>query len=379
MLDNAQTPRTSPRRSHGFSAAKPAEPRPDIDVSFLLPDFHDELRWPLSGMNHPTLEPRFPIAQELAVGVDWQQLCARGVQNRVSATQKELLGYLQGWCEVQKRNVDGACTHLKPLLGSMKSGMRTAVRQDLANILVDQGSSEKAEHWLSKHDIRDVATLDLLAASYVELGLDGDAFAINRRAIDSDDYATAATKCKRLVKRIVLGYDHEPELAAGQLKSMVVNTKAPDKTCQRLWNKVACWRDHSKCTGFHDDENIPASTRLLLDAYDAWPSGPTTSMQWWSYTDMARLALPNRGAADLVVSAMEATLRAAYGTCFKGIGASFHHAINDVRAAPDGGRLEARLQAIEKVCPKPPPPPPPPPPTPIGSPSAPPASLPSSP
>ena len=60
--------------------------RPNIDVRSLLPDFSAELRWPLTGMSHPILEPRFAIAQELAVpGVEWQQLCARGVQNRTSS------------------------------------------------------------------------------------------------------------------------------------------------------------------------------------------------------------------------------------------------------------------------------------------------------
>ena len=45
-------------------------PRPDIDMTGVLPDFHEELRWPLSGMNHPVLEPRFPIASELAIGIE---------------------------------------------------------------------------------------------------------------------------------------------------------------------------------------------------------------------------------------------------------------------------------------------------------------------
>src|SRR6185503_18531607 len=117
-------------------------PRPTIDVDQYLPDFHDELRWPLSGMNHPSLEPRFPVANELAIGVDWQTLCARGVQNRTSPTQKELLSYLRGWCEVQRRDVDGACAHLTPLIGAMTFGMPAAVRQDLANILVDHGDAD---------------------------------------------------------------------------------------------------------------------------------------------------------------------------------------------------------------------------------------------
>jgi hypothetical protein len=89
-----------PRGSKPFRpSTKVSAPRPEIDLSWLLADFHDELRWPLTGMSHPALEPRFPIAQQLAMpGIGWQDLCARGVQHRTSATQKELLAYLRGWC-----------------------------------------------------------------------------------------------------------------------------------------------------------------------------------------------------------------------------------------------------------------------------------------
>lgn len=350
-LDNLQPqpPPTSP--SHVVHAV--AVRRPAIDISWLLPDFHEELRWPLTGMNHPMLEPQFPVATELAVGVDWQQLCARGVQNRVSATQKELLSYLHGWCDVAKRDVDAACAHLTPLLGSIKGGLRAAVRQDLANILVEQGDANKAEHWLSKHRIRDVQILDLLAANYIELGSEADAFEINRRAIDSDDSASEATKCTRLVKSIAIGLEHDVERPVNTLKAMVVMAKVPDETCERLWNKVSCARDHSWCSGYLDDEGIAPDALELLNAYENWPSGRATATAWWIYADNARQALPTAGAAQLVVTAIEASLAADH-VCEGAMAASFNHAVEMVRGVPEGPAFEARLQQIEKACPKPP-------------------------
>jgi hypothetical protein len=332
--------------------------RPDVDISWAVPDFHDELRWPLTGMNHPTLEPRFPIAQELAIGIDWEQLCARGVHTRISATQKELVSYLRAWCEVQKRDADAACAHLTPLLGSVKSGLRPAVRQDLANIIVEHGDADKAEHWLSKHRIRDVATLDLLAANYVEVGSLGDAFVINRRVIDEDVRATDETKCMRLVKRIVIGHDHNPQLAVEALKDLAVKPKVPDPICERAWNKIVCWRDLEQCAEHFTDENIPDEARQLVAAYFAWPSGRASWQEWWNYADTTRLALPQPGAAALVVTAMEAALRAS-GHCGEGMGSSFRHNVGLVRQAGVTAELEERLQAIEKACPKtglPPPP-----------------------
>jgi hypothetical protein len=347
-VENAEQPQQAPRRSRITSGER--APRPDIDVSWSVPDFHEELRWPLSGMSHPTFEPQFPIAQELAVGVDWEQLCARGVHNRVSATQKELLTYLHGWCDAAKHDVDSACSHLTPLLGSIKSGLRPAVRRDLANILVDQGNADKAEHWLTKHNIRDVQILDLLAANYMEIGSEADAFTINRRAIDSDDYATLATKCTRLVKRIVIGLDHDREIPIKMLKDMVVKAKVADETCKRLWNKVECWRSSLSCDNYYSDENIPMEARLLADAYNKWPSEPASSFEWWAYVDTTRLALPTPGAAPLVVTAMELALKARGYNCQGGIAVSFRHTLETVRRAPDAVVLEDRILKIEKTC-----------------------------
>ncbi len=350
LIENADQPVGDLRRAGDAYERTAWKRRPQIDVSWLLPDFHDELRWPLSGMHHPKLEPEFPVAQELAIGVDWQGLCARGVHRRISATQKELISYLRGWCHVQERDVDGACAELVPLLGSVKSGLRDAVRRDLANILVESGDAEKAEHWLTKHHVRDIETLDLLAANYVEVGSPADAFAINRRVIDEDDYATPATKCRRLVRRIAIGFDIDVELPVRELESFVVKAKVLDATCERLWNKVACWRDHLKCHAYHVDENIPQASRQLLLVYDTWPSNRQTTSEWWTYADQARLAVPAPGAAELGVGAMEATITAE-GMCKPGIAASFRVAIADVRRAPDGAALEPRLQGLENACP----------------------------
>ncbi|HEX5058405.1 MAG TPA: hypothetical protein VFV99_03550 [Kofleriaceae bacterium] len=328
--------------------------RPAIDLTVVMPEFHEELRWPLSGMNHPALVPRFAVAAELAVpGVEWEELCARGVQNRTSGAQKELLAYLRGWCAVQKRDIDAACAHLRPLLGSVMAGMTAAVRQDLANILVEQGDSEKAEHWLSKHDIRDMRTLDLLAANYIEVGSQADAFAINRRAMDSDDHATPATKCYRLVRRIVIGLDVEPMLAVEALKELGLKAEIPDPICKRLWNKILCWQDHDRCAEYFNDENVDARERLLVDAYYAWPSGAVSAAEWLTYADKAELAIPVPGASELVVSALETAMRI-IGDCQTGHAADINSTIATVRADPNSAMYEARLQKLEHDCPRPP-------------------------
>ncbi|HEY5945059.1 MAG TPA: hypothetical protein VIV40_06185 [Kofleriaceae bacterium] len=326
------------------------EDRPAIDMSWLVPDFHEELRWPLSGMNHPVLEPRFPIAQELAIGLEWQQLCDRGVQNRVSATQKEALSYLHGWCDVMKRDIDSACAHLTPLLDSLTPGLPSAVRHDLANILVDHGDADKAEHWLTKHHIRDIETLDLLAANYVEVGSRADAFAINRRAIDADDHASAATKCRRLVRRIVIGTEADTTFATEELKQFVKDVKVPDPTCLQLYNKVACWQaPESACFAYLRDEQIdPTRGTQLIKAYYAWPSSGTF-YDWWQVGSNAASAMPLPGAGELAINALSAALRAA-SFCPKNVRGQANLILDKARMDPNRAAYEDRFLEVQRDC-----------------------------
>jgi hypothetical protein len=336
---------------------KVAVARPVIDLSHVLPDFHDELRWPLSSMSHPALEPRFAIAEQLAVpGVTWEELCARGVHHRVSATQRELLRYLRGWCYAAKGDVDNGCGELYPLIGSVVPGLTAAVRQDLANILVEQGGADNAEHWLSKHNMRDIQLLDLLAANYMEVGSPADAFEINRRAIDSDDYASSATKCRRLVKRIVIAHEADSTFAIQTLR-LLAKGKIPDPVCERLTHKVDCWMNPANdCLRYFDHEQIDTGLLTVLDVYYEWPRGPATQTQWWTLADKARHVLAAPGAAELMVAAYEAILR--IDACPKELAFAMNYAIEAVRRDPRGNAFEARLAQLTKACPLPPPPPP---------------------
>ena len=52
-----------------------------------------------------------------------------------------------------------------------------------------------------------------------------------RRAIDSDDYATDATKCRRLVKRIVLSEAGHATFALEELQQLATAPKVPEPLC----------------------------------------------------------------------------------------------------------------------------------------------------
>lgn len=282
--------------------------RPQVQLTPPTPDFHDELRWPLTAMGHPALEPKFEIASHFAeAGVGWMQLCARGVQNS-SGRDRELLAYLRGWCAAIKGDSEAACANLTPLLGSTTSGLRAAVRTDLANILAN-GHADKASHLINTYNIRDVAVLDLLSANYVEVGTTGEAAAFNFDAISSDDYATAATKCTRLTKSIVLTGDKMSALML-QIEDLATKAKLPDPTCVRMYHKLECWRDGGKCRAFYADEGVDVAMINLTDAYYSWPGGDRSRRHWLDIADKALDATPLPAAHAVAFAALENAVRA---------------------------------------------------------------------
>ena len=280
--------------------------RPRLQLTNPTPDFHDELRWPLTSMSHPVLEPKFEIASHFAEpGIGWMELCARGVQNS-TGRDKELLAYLRGWCAAVKGDADTAVANLTPLLGSTTSGLRVAVRTDLANILAN-GHADKASHLIKTNNIRDVGVLDLLSANYIEVGTNVDAAAFNRDAIASDDYATSATKCQRLTKAIAIMGDKTSPLLL-EVEELATKPKLPDATCVRLHHKLQCWSKRG-CRGFYEDEGLNVALVNLSDAYYSWPND-RSQRHWLDIADKALNATSLPGGRELTFAALENAVRA---------------------------------------------------------------------
>lgn len=290
--------------------AKPLVPRPAIDFSVYQVDFHDELRWPLSAISHPSLEPRFAIVQALAdPGVSLEKLCSLGAQSR-HGIDPDLDGYLRGWCSALGGNIDAACEHLVPLLGSTKGAMSAAIRVDLPNILADYGDADTAERFLNRHRIWNLEILDRLAATYVETGTTNDAIAINRLAMQSDDDASLASRCTRITRDIVLGGNRE-ELALAPLRALgEPRSGRGDPTCSELFHKVACWA-RVGCDPFYRDHGGGDETAFqwLRQAYDRW-SDANTPKEWHLVANEAMLAIPMDGALALTLAAFENEMEA---------------------------------------------------------------------
>jgi hypothetical protein len=284
-------------------------PRPEFAVDELVPDFHDLLRWPLSAMNHPTLEPKFGIAAVFAdPGIGWEELCKRGVQNRSMGGQKrDELDYLRGWCSTLNRDVDNACAKLTPLVSSTVLGIPDAVRIDIANILVDNGHADKAEHWIKRHNIDDVELLDTLAASYAEVGNDRDAWTINRHVMDSDVRPTFETMCRRLAKHIVLSPEGERLAPAAQLEKIVTSAKIPNPVCAELHHALRCWMNPAyDCSDYLRDVGVDQKYGVVLRTYYTWPAGSARVSTWLSVANNAQYAADTPEGLELTLGALEA-------------------------------------------------------------------------
>ena len=325
-------------------------PRPPFDPSTYLPDFHDELRWPLSSMSHPSLEPRFAIAQAFAQpGVGWIDLCGLGAQNR-HGRDKELLSYLRGWCNAIQGDVDAACTHLVPLVGSTTRGIDDAVKIDLANILADQGRADKAEHWINQHRIRDVEVLDLLAATYVEVGTPEDAARINRIAMDSDDAATVATRCARMTRQIVLVGNSTSVMLEGLRQIARPLGKMPDPTCQKLVHKLECWKANgtNDCDPYWTDVGLDPRIAHVIAAHRAWPHASSYA-DWLRIADSTMSIVGVEGAAAFALGAIDNAIRTAR-TCEHARDWLTSNAVTFHAALTNAPELSAQFQRLLAEC-----------------------------
>jgi len=320
---------SQPRTTVTNTAADPKDPwapvvaldrpvaaqRPEISVEQLVPDFHEELRWPLSAMAHPELEPQFEIASVFAMpGIGWIELCERGVQNRVqSGRNRDELEYLRGWCSAIKGDADTACGKLKPLMTTTVLGMAKVVRHDIANIIASAGDIDAADKLMNKHRFDDVELLDILAATFIELGRESDAREMNRRAMDSVGHTTNAEHCRRLTKSIALGGD-TPSMT--KLEDLATKSKTPDPVCVELFHEVQCVLGPAQnCHAYFDAHGIDTRNTFLLHAFRSWPTGPVNYVQWTSLVYAASNAGGIEGAKELATVALDAAMISATEKC----------------------------------------------------------------
>lgn len=290
--------------------------RPDALFASLIADPEPVLRWPLPFGLHPELEPSFEIAGALAEpGIGWLELCRMGAQHRTNAKLRELTLYLRAWCEVGADDRSAALATLKPLTSSVTAQLAAAVRTDIVNILA-AGDADDAEELMTTHKLFSLDRLDTLAATFVELGKEADAFAINKRALDSDRVANRASTCRRLSRAAMLAPPDQREKVLEELHAYAVDMpKDPaEPVCVALYDEVGCWLEQQKlttrpsCGAFWSKRGLSANAWGMYRAYRLWPPGAAGPASWLGIARQASQSLEVPGADKLALDALEATV-----------------------------------------------------------------------
>ncbi len=320
--------------------------RPAFDPDAFLPDITPILRWPLTASSHPELAPQFEIASALAEpGLDWIALCRLGAHRRqASRALRDPIAYLGAWCAVADHDIDTALSRFASLTRSTVVGLAPAVRQDITNVLVDHGTADNAVRLLSRYRVRDLEVLDLLAATYLDVGRPHDAREINELAILRDD-ENRANRCRRQARRVVMNpARYRPDVNSGLL--LFDEPRKADRTCDRLEAELACWlRPKRDCEPYFKASGVDPRAQLLIQAHDNWPTGPRSGSSWLWTADFAINAGTVARAYDFAVLALENAVRSE--DCSEWIDKAVEHRARSllaVRDRPTG--FESRLRIL---------------------------------
>jgi len=286
-------------------------PRPELpDIAALIPDLTEQLRWPLSIMEHPALEPRYPVARVLAAtGISWSELCARGVQNRRDPAHKDELAYLGAWCAAQAHDTAAAVRALAPLSHAANLELAAAVPYDLVNVLVAEVDVGHADQLLTGESLRDPRLWDLLAAAYFEVGKNSDSFEASSTAAQLDGSARMDARCHRLARLAMIGSEGQRSVFVDELAD-AAKQKNPDPTCVELALSVPCvLAPAERCEPYLRSQHYVPWRAQIVSVYETWPERASWK-HWLDYAWKARHAWPADGGIELVNDALEAAVGA---------------------------------------------------------------------
>ena len=299
---------------NAVAAPPDAEPmasaqRPAIELTQLIPDSTERGRWPLGMATHPVLEPHFDVGEALAApGVGWLELCGRGIQRRHLSGNQDPVEYLRAWCSALSHDAPDAIARLASLRSTVVRGIRAALWLDIANILADNGDARAATKLIDRNHLEhEVELLDIVAATYVEVGKRDDATELGQLATEADH--SGVTDCDRLARQIVIADRVKQEQLLADLR------RSRFVPCAPIEHELRCWLYAStlpaQCEEYFADRKLDAHYGDVLWAFQQWPESNTgTWFLWWRIGVSASRAIGIAGAEDLALTALDASLRA---------------------------------------------------------------------
>jgi hypothetical protein len=277
---------------------------PKLDLQDYTPDISEYGRWPLTVAEHPELEPHFAIAEALAQpGITWQELCARGAQQRLMASNADYGEYLAAWCSVAKDDTHDALFRLGNLHRSLR--LRAAIELDATAIVVANLDGGAVEGELRRANLLELRIVDRVSAAYFEVGKLDSAEDLNRLAKQMDRTPNAETSCARHLRAIADG-GHDATLEV-EILAHLPAPKVPSR-CETLAEELVCWTGKRCATENYGALKREAVTNLVR-ARSLWPTGYAGFQSWYAVAELASRAWPVDKAWELAVPALELALR----------------------------------------------------------------------
>jgi hypothetical protein len=277
--------------------------------------------------------------------VGWLDLCGRGIQNRHLAGNQDPVEYLRAWCSAQNHNATDAIARLAGLRSSVVPGLRDALWIDVANILADNGDASDAMRVIDRNHLEhEFELLDILAATYVEVGKRGDAIELDRLAGEADHSSTPDRSCGRFARLIVIADTDLQQKTLAELHKRVASHAMT--TCAPVEHELQCWLYPERCDDYFIDHGLDNHYSDVFWSYEHWPFNNTaSSFVWWRLGVSASHAIGIHGADELAVTALDASFRSA--ACDAQRLADLRKALDGIRKDPKrDSRFDARIDAL---------------------------------
>jgi hypothetical protein len=283
-------------------------PRPDVTFPDVVPDLAEEPRWPLTGMQHPSLQPSFDVADALAEpGITWTDLCARNVDRRRDPAHRDELLYLAGWCAAQRHETAAAVGLLAQVRDSAVPGIARAVPFDVADILVDCEDAEHADQILTQAQLRSAALYDVLAAAYFEIGRTDDALQATTSALQLDARRENLATCHRFARAALLSPKASRDVLVDEL-ARASRRKPPDPACEELAAAVSCVvHPFTGCADYRSLHPVDHGLVALAAIADEWSDARSWS-EWMLTAQEIRNTVTRPETATMLSDALDAAV-----------------------------------------------------------------------
>ena len=304
------------------------KPRPPLALSSILPP--RDPPWPLTEL--PSLQPHLDLAMAHdACTEDWAKR---------HASDAEASSYVAAWCKIRGGDRDAVST-LGQLARTARHEVARAALLDVVNLLADQELAKDAIARLDAMGLTTPETLDLLAGTYVGLGMHDDAAVVGERVLRASDYASPQVRCERWLAWGAFDLPTKTELER-------VDDRAGD--CSKRAHAALCAIDatsYDAMSCFHEAQQ-DAEMRgriVLVTTWMTWRDDPVDLLDE-ARTFEKLMQLP--GAEELAVTASEDAILSS--SCKNAIVGAVHDVasalLRDPHHAP---RFDDRLHALSSL------------------------------